>query len=174
MSVGGAVNESGVLKSLFVSILTALVPAAGNNVYLPAPELPSGVYEGTYPYVALALTDYSVTRIEGMSILRTEESTPNTWTFDLVDQLVSESGSTLAATELFLLSFIDAVNVTFNRRTARYLIDGNGVGQATDCGSTVTFKRNPAGPAEMRAGAAAIVLRGEVGTLSLPISPSNT
>lgn len=172
--IGGAVNESGVLQSLFVSVLTALAPAAGSNVYLPAPELPNGVYEGTYPYIAFALTEYSVTDIEAANIKRTDESTPNIWTFDLVDQLVSESGTTLNATELFLLSFIDAVNVTFNRRTARYLIDGSGIGQATDCGMTVKFVRNPAGPAEMRAGAASIVLRGSVPTLSLPISPSNT
>lgn len=171
---GGVVAEAGVLQSLFVGILTALVPAAGSNVYLPAPEMPNGVYEGTYPYIDLMLTKYSVTRIEAANIMRTDESNPNVWTFDLVDQLVSESGITLAATELFMYGFIDAVNVTFNRRTARYLIDGASIGQASDCGSTVEFVRNMAGPAEMRAGSPSIVLRGQVGTLSLPISPSNT
>src|SRR5437588_12681081 len=150
---GGAVAEAGVIKSLFVSILTALVPAAGTNVFMPEPEMPNGVYElvppatAMYPYINVAVTEYSVTGIEaaGGPVKRTDESTPNIWTFDLVDQLVSESGSTLAATELFMLAFIDAVNTTFNRRTARYLIDGTGTGQATSCGDTVKFVRNPAG-----------------------------
>lgn len=170
------VLESQVIGTLFVTMFTALVPSAGTNVYSPEPEMPSGVYEGTYPYITYAITKHAMSRQEASGPgpqKRTDPANPNIWTFDLVDQLVSESGSTMAALEVFKLSFIDAVNIMFQRQTARYLIDSGGNGRATDCASVVEFIRNPDGSAQLRAGTPAIVLRGTFNTLSLPIPATN-
>ena len=168
--------EKAGLKAILTTVLTSLVPAAAGNVYTPAPEMPNGVYEGTFPYIMLAWSSYSITDMEaaGGALRRTNEATPNLWDVLLVDQLVSESGSTLQATDAFLDSFVDAVNDIFAIRPNQYLVDSHGVGQATSAGLTIAFHRNAGGVAEMRAGAAVIVCQGQISTLSLPIPTRNS
>jgi hypothetical protein len=164
--------EKAGLKAILITVLTGLVPAAGRNVYTPAPEMPNGVYEGTYPYLMLAWAEYSLTAMEaaGGAIRRTDENRPNLWDVLLVDQLVSESGTTLAATDAFLDSFVDGVNDIFNIRANQYLVDAGGVGRATSAGLTMAWRRNQAGAAELRAGTPVIVCQGQISTLSLPMN----
>ena len=156
-------------------VLARLVPAAAGNVYIPAPEMPDGVYEGTYPYAAVRAGHMTVTELDagGGPLRGNDDGDPNVIHVEWVDELVSESGSTLAATYATLIAFADGIADLFDTGAARHLADAAGNRRADAAGETVTFEFNPNGEAEMAAGQASRLGRSTITVKGLHRYPTS-
>lgn len=163
------------LKDIALSVVAALVPAAAGNVYVPDAEMPNGIYEGTYPYIALHAEHLTATELGagGGPERGNDDGDPNMYILDYVDQLVSESGSTLAATYTTLIAFADAFTDAFNARPVRTLNDGGNNKRADAAGETVTFQLNPAGVSELASNQPSIVIRGRCSVKGLHRYPTS-
>lgn len=155
-------SEKTAIKAAFIAVMTATVAGTTSaNVSMYVLPEPCNVW----PQVVLCRPHYTVTEWQaGAGAMKAnDDNDPNLYEWEYLDQLVSQTGSTVEATMDTHDTFLEALIQYFQSNANQGLRTGGfGTEQVEIAGQTITSDADRQGPYDLKAGSSAILSRGVI------------